>query len=318
MAVGERGQMSEHILQRIGWETGQALGAISALVILWLCLTAIRGRRLALRSLTFDSHERLGWMALGAATLHATLLLIADRRVVEHIRPTAPVYEWAGMLALLSTIVLTVTAVGALRPRIWPQFRQFEITHRCVASALVLLMAIHVVTTDRYVHAPLGATACIASCMLAILGILLRRRVPADPATRTFAPGERHRTAFITTVALISITGSLFLLYPGVTLALKAQVVRRKEPLLVDFPHGKHGEVQCLQCHHNYKDGTGLEVCINCHRSDRKDLRAGAEARFHDFCLRCHRDPPKPLKKHGPTTGCKTCHRRVVLGEVLA
>jgi predicted CXXCH cytochrome family protein len=91
-------------------------------------------------------------------------------------------------------------------------------------------------------------------------------------------------------------------------LALREPLLARSEPLRLDFPHDKHHAVNCIQCHHNFADRSGTTACISCHRSNRTELRVGAEARFHDFCLNCHRDPPPSLREHGPVTGCDACH----------
>jgi hypothetical protein len=45
-----------------------------------------------------------------------------------------------------------------------------------------------------------------------------------------------------------------------------------------------------------------------CHKSDRKDLKAGVQARFHVFCYECHRHPKEGRSAHGPVAGCVSCH----------
>jgi hypothetical protein len=88
--------------------------------------------------------------------------------------------------------------------------------------------------------------------------------------------------------------------------------VPRTQPLLVDFPHELHGAVNCIACHHNFVDHSGMDNCIPCHRSERTDLVLGAEARFHTFCMECHREKTLPVndpEKHGPVSRCNQCHR---------
>jgi hypothetical protein len=91
--------------------------------------------------------------------------------------------------------------------------------------------------------------------------------------------------------------------------ALREPLFRRANSIPLDFPHGKHGMVNCLICHHNYADGRGWGLCVQCHRSGRADLKEGAEARFHGFCFDCHRHPQATLKRHGPVAGCSACHQ---------
>jgi predicted CXXCH cytochrome family protein len=89
---------------------------------------------------------------------------------------------------------------------------------------------------------------------------------------------------------------------------LREPLFQRASPIALDFPHGKHTQVNCLQCHHNYADGRGFDRCIGCHRSSRSDLEEGIEARFHGFCFDCHRNPPANFARHGPVAGCASCH----------
>lgn len=109
-------------------------------------------------------------------------------------------------------------------------------------------------------------------------------------------------------VVLVSVLAVCVAATGRAALALREPLLSRSQPLRLDFPHDKHRAVNCIQCHHNFADRTGMSACISCHRSNRTELRVGAEARFHDFCLNCHRDPPPRLLQHGPVTGCDACH----------
>jgi len=119
----------------------------------------------------------------------------------------------------------------------------------------------------------------------------------------------RH-SALIMGAAAACAAGMLALLAPNVGATLREPIVARTgaAALPLDFPHEKHGAVNCLTCHHNYADGRGMQACIACHRGGGADLREGAEARFHGFCLDCHRHPDPALPGHGPVSGCVGCH----------
>lgn len=295
---------------RIGWELAQSLGLLAALCSLVLCLLPVRPRTPGTPPLSLHKHELLGWSMLIAALGHVSLSLAFDRTVIEHLRLTAPLYEWAGIGALLAVLVLTVPAAGRLRRRFWSRHRNFQALHVVVSCALVALIAAHVVTTNRYLHGP-GPVALWLLLSIAALLALLRPRA-RHAAARTL--GTISRLAFGRHSRLILICASvaalavLPLVRPHARLALRAPLGRRTETLALDFPHDKHRAVNCILCHHNFRDETGADSCISCHRSSRPAIRVSAEARFHDFCLGCHRDPPAPLTRHGPTTGCDSCH----------
>ncbi len=294
----------------IGWELAQSLGLLAALCSLLLCLLPVRPRIPRTPPLSLHKHEWLGWSVLIAAVGHVSLSLAFDRTVIEHLRLTAPLYEWAGIAALLVLLVLTVPAAGPLRRRFWSRHRNFQALHVAASCALVALIAVHVVTTNRYLHGP-GRVALWLLLSIAALLALLRPRAQ-HAAARTL--GAISRLAFGRHSTLILICASvaalavLPLLRPDVRLALRTPLGRRAETLALDFPHDKHRAVNCILCHHNFRDATGADSCISCHRSSRPAIRVSAEARFHDFCLGCHRDPPAPLTRHGPTTGCDSCH----------
>ena len=293
------------------WEIAQALGLCAVAASLILCVLAVRPRAGAAGAFPLRGHELLGWVALAAAILHVGLLLGTDHRVVEHVKLTAPRYEYAGLLALLALLFLTVPANAAVRSRLWPRHRTFQAAHVGAACLLVVTLAVHVLTTGRYIH---GGAHVVAYTLLSgiVLLALLRARTQRQPAHQSLSAlgglvfGRHSR--LVLAIVLGSLLALLGLIRAGTALALREPFLRRSEPLVLGFPHDKHRQVNCIQCHHNFSDRSGADSCISCHRSGRADIRVGAEARFHDFCLGCHRDPPAYLSGHGPVTGCNTCH----------
>ena len=293
------------------WEVAQALGLCAVAGCLILCVLAVRPRAGAAAALPLRGHELLGWLVLGAAILHVGLSLGADHRVVEHVKLTAPRYEYAGILALFTLLFLTLPAEAAVRRRLWPRHRNFQAAHVGAACLLVVTLAIHVLTTGRYIH---GRAHVVAYTLLSgiVLLALLRARVQRKPAPESalFFSGlvfGRH-SRLVLAIVLGSLVALVALMRAGTALALREPFLRRSEPLVLGFPHDKHRQVNCIQCHHNFADRSGADSCISCHRGNRAAIRVGAEGRFHDFCLGCHRDPPARLTGHGPVTGCTTCH----------
>jgi predicted CXXCH cytochrome family protein len=298
----------------MAWELAQALGLCAVGACLILCVLAVRPRTGAAGAFRVRGHELVGWLALAGALLHVGLLLGADHRVVEHVKPTAPRYEYAGMLALLTLLFLALPARAAIRRRLWPRHRNFQAAHVGAACLLVVTLAMHVLTTDRYVH---GRAPAIAYSLLSgiVLLALLRPRTQRQPAQGPASfPGGlafgRH-SRLVLGIVVGALAALLALSSGGTALAMREAFLGRSERLLVDFPHGKHRPVSCTRCHHDYLDRSGEGSCVSCHRSGRAAIRVGVEARFHDFCLGCHRDPPAYLTGQGPVTGCETCHPRL-------
>jgi hypothetical protein len=298
-----------HRLQ-LGWEIAQGFGLLAALCALLLCLVPIRPRRLGTGTVSVHRHELLGWLMLAGVAAHVALALVVDRTAREHLRLTAPLYEWAGICAALACLVLTLPATDAVRPHLWSRHRNFQLLHVGVSCALLWLIAAHVMTTARLVHGPVRMALYLALSLTALAALLRSRR----NAQREFAAGLNSRLVFgrhsrvMLGIVIIAALAAVPLLSAGTRLLLREPLEARAEAPALDFPHDKHREVNCLLCHHNFADQTGTGSCISCHRSQLPAIRVGAEARFHDFCLGCHRDPPPPLAHHGPVTGCDSCH----------
>lgn len=93
-------------------------------------------------------------------------------------------------------------------------------------------------------------------------------------------------------------------------------VYKKKKKGPVVFPHAKHKELKCTQCHHEYKDGKnvwkeGQEVkkCSACHKDKKKDKVVKLEKAYHNQCVKCHKKLKKEKKKTGPVA-CKKCHAK--------
>jgi predicted CXXCH cytochrome family protein len=257
-------------------------------------------------------HTLIGWLALLAVAIHIGGLALADRTVVEYLKPTAPLYQLAGIAATLLLLVLCLSSLAGARRRLWASHRGFQATHVILGCLLAASIAVHVVVTARYVGGRGRRALLIAAAIGAIL-MLLRHRRPIGAAhresmvRRQFVFG-RHTTSVVG-VAAITAAAIAGLFPQAVSGLLREPVLHRAHSIPLDFPHGKHGMVNCLACHHNYADGRGWGLCVDCHRSGRADLKEGVEARFHGFCFDCHRHPEATLRGHGPVAGCIACHQ---------
>jgi cytochrome b561 len=293
----------------IAWEASQMAGYISAWVSIVLTGAPIRPRISVPSTLvSLQRHSLLGWIALIAIAAHVGGLVLADRTVIEYLKPTAPPYQLAGILAAASILFLGLTGIAPVRRRLWRSHRSFQATHVAVSYLLVCLIVAHIAVTARYLGG-WGRRTLFAAAALGAVFMLLRARRPAGvaPARRQLVFG-RHSTLIV--VAAVACAAGIAALLPArVDATLREPLIRRASTIPLDFPHDKHGAVNCLTCHHNYADGRGMQACIECHRGPRADLNEGVEARFHGFCLDCHRHPDRAFRKQGPVSGCAVCHR---------
>jgi predicted CXXCH cytochrome family protein len=298
-----------------GWEFFQWAGLVGAIACIVLSGSPIRPRNSRPPTLlSLHLHTLIGWVALIAVSIHIGGLLLADHTVIEYLKPTAPLYQIVGIAATLLLLILVLTALMSARRRLWKSHRGFQATHVVLGCAIAALIAIHVVVTARYLGGRGGRVLFVAAAIGSIL-MLLRARRPTEPARDAAAAQRqlvfgRHSTSIVGTVAICAaaIAG---LLPDSVEATLREPLMSRGASLALplDFPHGKHGAVNCLTYHHNYADGTGAAQCIQCHRDSRADLKEEIEARFHGFCFECHRRPAATFQRHGPVSGCVACHQ---------
>ncbi len=297
---------------KVGWEFSEISGLAGLLVCLALCGCPVRPREATPPTLlTLGRHEVLGWIALGAAALHIGSAVVADHAVVTYLMPASPLYQLAGIAAFLLLLVLVLISLARARRRLWRSHRNFQATHIVLGCVLTVLLAAHVVTTGRYTGG-YGRRILYVAVAAAGLAMLLRRRRSTGTATAEAAGARRlafgrHSTLVVVAIVTTMLAAST-LIAPRTGLVLREPLLERTRMLPLNFDHGKHTEVNCLTCHHNFADGRGFDSCLQCHRTS-PNLKVGIEARFHSFCLDCHRHPEARLLHHGPVSGCTSCHQ---------
>jgi hypothetical protein len=281
------------------WDSGIALGYLSLVVAATLYLYPLRGAGLPHKRLfTLTQHRHIGWVALSLGLAHTVLLLIAQPLVGHYLLPSAPLYMLLGLVALIVLAVLVATGLTARTALRKPAARDSTptsvSTHGILAAALLALLGIHIVASGQLLDRP---AKVLTTCLLLAIplvwagfrrrGVLLRIALPGCLAAAVL-------------VLLPIPTATSHLLEPAT----------QPELVPVHFPHEKHTQVACVTCHHNFVDKTGLGSCFDCHRSNRPDLTASAEATFHVFCRNCHTQlaATHTTDPHGPPRACSECH----------
>lgn len=89
--------------------------------------------------------------------------------------------------------------------------------------------------------------------------------------------------------------------------ALRGERIEAAPLLPMSFAHEDHREVNCLECHHEFVDDTGLGFCIDCHKREPAIARE-IEAMFHGLCRDCHVERQRAGEESGPTRRCLGCH----------
>jgi predicted CXXCH cytochrome family protein len=295
------------------WDLGMGTGYAALVAAVTLYLFPLRGDGLPHRRLfTLAQHKVLGWVALALCLLHITILMIVQPLVWHYLWPSTPIYMACGITALIALAVLVATGLSARSAHRKMRFNPARTpvpgrpaavgsasvaTHLILAAVLLALIAGHILGSRQLLDKP---TKVMTLCLLLALPLAWAAFRPRRPRSVRFGP-----TLLPTCMALAAL---LILPVPIATPALLASAVT-PAVLPVNFPHDKHTTVNCVTCHHNFADATGVTGgCLSCHRSDRSDLPQASEPLFHTFCRSCHVELAATTDKHGPTRSCAECH----------
>lgn len=146
------------------WDMGNAFGFCAFVGLLYLFYASAR-------KLNLKAHRLLGNTVLLVVALHVFWLLLGDPVVVEYIRPDAPHYMWAGIMAFVLLNVLILFGLPEYRLRIHKDRDSFRHWHRWIAIGVVAGSAWHIVGAGQYLRMPyqwmpmlaIVAIACFAS-----------------------------------------------------------------------------------------------------------------------------------------------------------
>jgi Class III cytochrome C family len=314
----------------LAWDTGIAMGYLALVVAATLYLFPLRGAGLPHRRLfTLSQHRRIGWVALILGLLHTAILLVSQPLVGHYLLPSAPLYMLLGLAGLIALAILVATGLSArsalrkasavraspdaassdshiLPPRQAPPAS--VTTHAILAAFLLTLIAAHILGSHQLADRP--AKVITVGLLLglplvwAVFRIILRRRVREKGSRPTHAPIRLLPTLLPNGAAAVI----LFLLPIPTATPHLLQPAMPPSRLPVYFPHEKHTTVNCVTCHHNFVDKTGVGSCLDCHQTSH--LTEAPEATFHTFCRTCHADLAQTTRKHGPTRACSACHTK--------
>jgi hypothetical protein len=309
------------------WDAGMALGYAALAFAAILYLYPLRGDGLPHRRLfTLSQHRRIGWVALALGALHVGVLLVAQPLTSRYLLPSAPLYMLSGLAAFVALAILVATGLSARSSlRRWPArapstsipgatpttratFPAAGVSrrpptsislHSILAALLLALIAAHVIGSHQLVDTRAKAlTLCVLLAIPLLWASFRVRHSRVSPATRLATTAIPCCAAALTLLLLPLSTTSSHLLEPATPPSL----------LPIYFPHEKHTTVNCVTCHHNFVDKTGIGSCLDCHRRPRPDLIRSAEATFHTFCRDCHTQLAHATTGHGPTRSCSACH----------
>ena len=138
----------------VAWDLANLLGYLALASCLLLFVYVGRPRVFPPFSGRFfaNLHRDLGYIALLLVIAHIGILLFSEPMLLEHLKPTAPFYMLAGMVASLILLLLVISSITPWRRRIWPDYRRFKFLHAWLAVACVALSCWHVLVSRFYLN----------------------------------------------------------------------------------------------------------------------------------------------------------------------
>ena len=110
----------------------------------------------------------------------------------------------------------------------------------------------------------------------------------------------RRLGVYLGATVIVAVAGAVVGLYR------EGQIVA-KPMLPVAFVHADHTTINCVECHHDYVDDSGLGTCYACHKAD-PELARNMQQHYHDLCRGCHVEKRHEEEKGGPLRVCSDCH----------
>lgn len=288
------------------WDIGAGCGYVCLILFVCLYVFPVRGDGLPhARLLGLSQHKTIGWCVLATAVAHIAAVLVAEPQTGRYLLPSAPLFMWCGVAALLCVVASVITGLSARShmrrsPAAAPSAGAAPVSratlHIVLAAVLVLTACAHVVGSSQLLSGVVKTAVVLALLCLPLGWYALRRRAVHISARRASQVGA------VVLVALLPASMSKQILM---------EPVARPAAIAVNLPHDLHTSVSCVTCHHNYVDHTGTTACVECHRSSRTDLGRSSEQTFHTFCRDCHAQLALDGHKHGPTRSCAACHQGI-------
>lgn len=282
------------------WDLGAACGYVCLILFVCLYVYPVRGDGLPhARLMGLSQHKSIGWCVLATAAAHVIVVLIAEPLALRYLQPSAPLFMWCGVGAMLCVVASVITGLSArshMRRSQAGAMHSRATLHIVLATLLMLTACAHIIGSSQVLSGVFKPIVVLLLLSLPLGWYALRRRP---------APMTARRASHVAAVGLIALlpatTAKQMLLEPAA----------RPAAIPVSFPHDLHTSVSCVTCHHNYVDHTGTTACIECHRSSRTDLAHSNESTFHTFCRDCHTQLALDGREHGPTRSCAGCHQGI-------
>ena len=290
------------------WDLGAACGYVCLILFVCLYVFPVRGDGLPhARLLGLSQHKTIGWCVLGTAVAHVAAVLLAEPLTTRYLLPSAPLFMWCGVVALLCVVASVITGLSARshmrRSHASPRAASSELTTpsgfaasspqataaspaTVASSSGTVASAAGAMHSRATLHIVLAAVVMLTACAHVIGSsqlvsgavktsvVFLLLCLPLAwyglrPRGTGASEGSTRSPAHVTArrASQVGAVVLVTLLPASMSKQVLLEPVAQPAAIAVNFPHDLHTSVSCVTCHHNYVDHTGTTACIECHRS---------------------------------------------------
>ncbi len=159
------------------WDAANAMGYLALVLIFLLFIYTGRPRAFPPFSGRFfaNFHRDIGYLILALTVAHCLLLLIWQPLLLEHLKPTAPVYMLTGLGSALLLVVLVLSSAGWLRRRLWSSHHSFRSLHAWLSISTTGLLLVHVLGSGFYLNTLGKAVVCVVVAVVVLISYLDKR-----------------------------------------------------------------------------------------------------------------------------------------------
>ncbi len=159
------------------WDLANGFGFAALAGLIYL---SVQGRQRKLQQI----HKHFSYAVTIMVAAHVLILLSTDAVVINYVLPGAPLYMWAGTLALFLLIFIVLSSVPGNRKRCFNELEGFRAWHKPLSWLLIASVVYHIIGSGFYFRSVLQWCALI----LLLAPLLLSAKHHDRIGLRSFSP----------------------------------------------------------------------------------------------------------------------------------
>ncbi|MFK7731428.1 MAG: hypothetical protein AB8B48_07375 [Pseudomonadales bacterium] len=159
------------------WDLANGFGFAAFAGLIYL---SVQGKQRKLQL----THKYFSYTVTALLMAHVLMLLIMDTVVIEYLLPGAPLYMWAGTLALFLMFFIVLSALPNTRNLSFNGLDSFRAWHKPLSWLLIATATYHIIGSGLYIRTPAQWLAVI----LLLAPLLIPEKYNSRIGLRAYSP----------------------------------------------------------------------------------------------------------------------------------